>query len=145
MLVFLCRDLRVSLQRRGTKGSTPMLITSSIDKRNGIILEVWAGDVSATDLAAYWKQLLVDPDALAIRRTLVDLRYGDISFSADELHYLVRTVAEPMLSGRSWRTALLVANSIQHWVSCQYQSFATLYSSDAIFHDKDAALKWLLQ
>ena len=123
----------------------PMPITNSIDKLNGIILEVWTGEVSAADLAAYWKQLLVDLDALAIRRTLVDLRNGAISFSGDELYYLVRAIAEPMLEGRDWRTALLVTNAHQYAVSRQYQSFATFYSSDAIFHDKDAALKWLLQ
>ncbi|HEY5810778.1 MAG TPA: hypothetical protein VIT67_22600 [Povalibacter sp.] len=122
-----------------------MPITNTIDTLNGIILEVWTGEVSATDLAAYWKQLLTDPEALAIRRTLVDLRDAHILFSGEELYDLIRTVVEPMLNGTLWHTALLVADAHQFGVSRQYQSYATVYSSDAIFYDKDAALKWLLQ
>ena len=122
-----------------------MPITYSIDKRNGIILEVWTGEVSAMDLAAYWKRLLADPDALAIRRTLVDLRNCHIGFSGEQLFDLIRTVAEPMLNGRDWRSALLVGEEVHFGVSRQYQSFAQMYSKDAIFHDEDAALKWLTQ
>jgi hypothetical protein len=123
----------------------PMPITYSIDKRNGIISEVWTGQVSTMDLAAHWKRLLADPDALAIRRTLVDLRNSDIAFSGEQLFDLVRTVVEPTLNGRDWRSALLVGGSVQFGVSRQYQAFAQMYSNDAIFHDEDAALKWLLR
>ena len=122
-----------------------MPITYSIDKPKGIISEVWTGQVSTMDLAAHWKRLLADPDALAIRRTLVDLRKGDIAFSGEQLFDLVRTVVEPTLNGRDWRSALLVGSSVHFGVSRQYQSFAQMYSKDAIFHDETAALKWLLR
>ena len=98
---------------------------------------------SATDLADHWKRLLVDPDALAIRRTLVDLRNCELAFSGEQLFNLVRTLVEPALNGRDWRSALLVGGSVHFGVSRQYQSFAEMYSKDAIFHDEDAALKWL--
>jgi hypothetical protein len=121
----------------------PIPIDYAIDKPNGVIMEVWTGEVSALALAAHWKRLLSDPEALSIRKTLVDLRNGDIQFSGEELFDLIRTVAEPMLNGRNWRTALLVAKSVHFGVSRQYQSFAQSYSEDAIFQDEDAALKWL--
>jgi len=78
----------------------PMPITYSIDKRNGIISEVRTGQVSTMDLAAHWKRLLADPDALAIRRTPVDLRNSDIAFSGEQMFDLVRTMVEPTLNGR---------------------------------------------
>ena len=56
---------------------------------------------------------------------------------------VVRTLVEPALNGRDWRSALLVGGSVHFGVSRQYQSFAEMYSKDAIFHDEDAALKWL--
>jgi hypothetical protein len=125
--------------------SEPMPITYSTDKRKGIISEVWTGKVAAMDLAAHWSQLLADADALAVRRTLVDLRNCEIEFSGEQLFDLVRTVVEPGLNGRDWRSALLVGGSVHFGVSRQYQAFAQMYSKDAIFRDKDAALKWLLR
>jgi hypothetical protein len=122
-----------------------MPIDYSIDKFNRIILELWTGEVSSLVLAAHWKRLLADPEALSIRRTLVDLRNSDIQFSGEQLFDLIRTVAEPMLNGRNWRTALLVAKSVHFGVSRQYQSFAVSYSEDAIFQDEDAAWKWLIR
>jgi len=122
-----------------------MPITYSIDRHNGVIREVWTGKVSATDLAAFWKHLLVDPDALAIRRTLVDLRNCDIAFSGEELLDVITTVAVPRLKGKNWRSALLVGEPVQFGVSRQYQSFAEIYSKDAIFDNEDAAFKWLIQ
>jgi len=121
-----------------------MPITYSIDKRQGIILEVWTGEVSAVDLAAYWKRLLADPEALAIRKTLVDVRNCHIRFSGEELFDLVRAVAELDLKGRRWRSALLVGEPIHFGVARQYQFFAEMYSKDAIFYDEAAALKWLI-
>jgi hypothetical protein len=122
-----------------------MPITYSIDKLNGIILEVWTGEVSALVLAAHWKRLLVDPEALTIRRTLVDLRNCDIGFSGEQLFDLIRNLVEPILNGREWRTALLIGKTVHFGVSRQYQSLANTYSKDAIFDDQDAALRWLTQ
>jgi hypothetical protein len=122
-----------------------MPIDYAIDKSSGIIVEVWTGEVSAPVLAAHWKRLLADPEALSIRMTLVDLRNCDIQFSGEQLFDLIGTVAVPMLDGRNWRTALLVGKSIHFGVSRQYQAFAEIYSEDAIFHDEGAALKWLKQ
>lgn len=122
-----------------------MPIIYSIDKSRAVIREVWTGKVSATDLASHWKLLLRDPEALALRRTLADLRNGDIAFSGEQLSDMIRTIAQPALHGRDWRTALLVGGALQFGVSRQYQSLAQAYSDDAIFRDEDTALRWLVR
>lgn len=58
-----------------------MPISYSVDHQKGLITETWTGDIAATDLAAYWRDYLADPDVLAIRRTLVDLRQCRILFT----------------------------------------------------------------
>jgi hypothetical protein len=120
-----------------------MPITYSIDRASGIIFEVWAGGVAAADLRRYWQGYLADPDVLALRRTLVDLRGADLRFTGGELADLVDQVVLPALGGRDWTTAIVVGRPAQFGVSRQYQVFAESYSRDAIFHDYAAALAWL--
>ena len=112
-------------------------ISYSIDTDLGIIFEVWHGDVTAADLRRYWETYLANPAVLELRRTLVDLRGGNIQFKGDELAYLVSDVVVPVLKGRDWTTAILVERPIQFGVSRQYQVFAEQYSRDCIFHDYD--------
>jgi hypothetical protein len=106
-------------------------------------VEVWNGDVSASDLASHWKAYLADPDVMAIRRTLVDLRNARFSFTGEELSHLVNTIVIPGLQGRDWTTAILVSHPVQFGIARQYHVFAERYSNDEIFHDQDAALEWL--
>lgn len=122
-----------------------MPISYSIDSQRHLIFEVWAGVVSASDLAEYWRAYLADPEVLAIRRTLVDLRDSQLAFSGRDLADLVTTIVTPVLKGRTWTTAIVVTESVQFGVSRQYQVFAESYSHDAIFYDYDLALQWLLQ
>lgn len=118
-------------------------ISYSIDPALGIIREVWQGTVTAADLRAYWRAYLADPQVLALRKTLVDLRGADIQFNGRELHELVSTLVIPVLNGRAWRTAIIVEQPVQFGVSRQYQAFADFYSTDGIFEDFDKALQWL--
>ena len=120
-------------------------ITYSIDQDSGIISEVWRGDVTAADLRRYWGAYLANPDVLALRRTLVDLRAANIRFTGAELSNLVSTVVLPALKGRDWITAIVVEQPVQFGVSRQYQVFADHYSSDSIFYDYEEALLWLRQ
>lgn len=122
-----------------------MPITYSIDQAAGVIFEVWEGDVSADDLRQYWERYLADPDVLALRRTLVDLRGANLNFSGEDLSYLISKVVLPVLNGLDWKTALVVGKPVQYGVSRQYQVFAERYSRDAIFEDSDVALQWLKQ
>lgn len=121
-----------------------MPITYSIDAQKRVITEVWTGDVSAEDLANYWRRYLADPQVMAIRRTLVDLREANVLFTGKELSVLVNTVAVPRLKGKDWKSALLVERPRQYGLTRQYQVFAESYSKDAIFLDRDSAVEWLL-
>ena len=114
-----------------------MPISYVIDYEKGLIVETWTGDVAAADLAEHWRHYLADPDVLAIRSTLVDLRACRILFTGAQLAAMVDAVAAPKLGGRDWRTALLADSPVQFGVSRQYQVFAEHYSRDSIFTDKD--------
>lgn len=122
-----------------------MPITYSIDGEKKLITEVWTGEISAKCLENYWKAYLEDPEVLAIRRTLVDLRQATkILFMGADLDALIHRIVLPVLNGRDWKTALLVHDPLQFGVSRQYQVFADYYSKDAIFHDMEEARNWLL-
>ena len=82
---------------------------------------------------------------MACRRTLVDLRQADIRFDGKHLAGLVDAVAVPRLGRLKWRTAIVVGGPVQFGVARQYQVFAEVYSTDAIFENYDAALTWLLR
>jgi len=122
-----------------------MPITYTIDREAGIAESVWTGDVSASDLAEFWSRFLADPEVLAIRKNLADLRQGNITFSGAELSVLIQTIVVPALKGRTWTSALLVAHAVHFGVSRQYHVFAERFSTDAIFYDRDAARAWLMQ
>lgn len=120
-----------------------MPISYSIDHEKGLIREIWNGNIAASDLSSYWRRYLTDPDVLAIRKTLVDLRQCTILFTGDELSALVSFLVVPVLKGRDWKTAILVDDPLHFGVSRQYQVFAEAYSKDSIFGDQAAALEWL--
>jgi hypothetical protein len=121
-----------------------MPISYSIDAQLGIILETWAGNVSAKDLAEYWRSYLANPEVLALRRTLVDLRQAHPAFTGSELSGLISSIVDPILQGRDWKTAILVDRPVQFGISRQYHAFAEHYSRDAIFSDLASALEWLM-
>ena len=120
-----------------------MPITYSIDAERGLIFESWSGDVSASDLADYWRAYLADPEVMAIRRTVVDLRDSNPTFTGAELSSLIHNIVFDVLGERDWITAIVVAKPLQFGVSRQYQVFAECYSRDAIFEDPDLALAWI--
>ncbi len=122
-----------------------MPITYAVDKTRNIITETWSGAVDADTLGAFWRALLDDPDAMNCRRTLVDLRNAEMVFSGSELSDLVRTIVVPGLGDRKWASALVVGAAAQYGRSRQYQAFADMYSTDAIFNDLHAAEAWLLK
>ena len=121
-----------------------MPISYTIDHENRIVRTMWEGDVTAAHMRAHWLRYLDDPEVMALRRTLSDLRTANLMFSGEELYAVLREVVLPKLVDVEWKTAILVAQPDQFGVSRQYQAFAELYSDDAIFHDVDRALAWLL-
>src|SRR5262245_27324457 len=107
----------VFVGRAGNNAIMP--ISYSIDKASGVILETWTGDVTAADLRAYWQGYLADPEVLALRRTLVDLRGANLRFNGQQLSDLVSSVVLPALKGRGWKTAIVVDRPEQYGVSRQ--------------------------
>jgi hypothetical protein len=121
-----------------------MPISYTLDEAEGLITEVWTGEIAASDLASHWERYLADPEVLRIRRTLVDLRECRILFKGAELSTLIKSIVIPILNGRDWKTAIVVDDPAQFGVSRQYQAFAESYSRDAIFSDPEDARRWLL-
>jgi hypothetical protein len=118
-------------------------IAYSIDRENGCIVETWTGDITARDLIAHWRRYLADPDVLALRRTLVDLRNSRIMFSATELSQLVERIVLPALHGMNWRTAIVLGDPNHFEISRQYHIVAESYSQDSVFSTPEAARAWL--
>jgi hypothetical protein len=118
-------------------------ITYRISSSEDLISEVWLGDVSIVDLRDHWGRLLQDERALALRRTLVDMRGATVLFSDHELGVAVRDVAKPMLNGKNWLTAIVVRTPKQFHISSRYQGLAVAYSRDVIFSDVEEATRWL--
>ncbi len=122
-----------------------MPISYAIDPALGIIFETWTGTVHAGDLADFWRNYLADPEVLACRRTLVDLRECGVEVHGSDLANLIETIVLPKLGTMKWRSALLVGHAIQFGVARQYEVFADYYSRDSVFTDRQAAVSWLLQ
>ena len=120
-----------------------MPIAYSIDREKKLIVEVWTDEIQSHDLAAYWKRYLSDPEVLAIRRTIVDLRTADIRFSGLDFGHLIQTLVMPVLQGRSWTTAIVVTKPALFGFGRQYQAFAQIYSKDSIFSNVEEAERWI--
>jgi hypothetical protein len=120
-----------------------MPITYTIDHDQKLITEVWAGEIHAADLAEYWKRYLGDPDVLAIRCTIADLRQAEILFNGSDMDNLIQSIVRPVLAGKDWKTAIVVEKPLQFGISRQYQVFANQYSKDAIFRSIEEARNWL--
>ena len=120
-----------------------MPIEYRIEPESRVIIETWSGAVSISDLDAYWRDYLADPEVLSLRRTVVDLRAATIAFTGPELLALVQRRVMPVLGDRTWTTAIVVERPVQFGVGRQYQAFAGQYSQDAIFNDIAAATSWV--
>ena len=122
-----------------------MPITYVISSSEGHVVETWLGDVSAADLREHWSVLLQDHKALELRKTLADLRDATLVVSDQELRLAVKELAEPLLAGRNWITAIVVRTLAQFRLSTYYQGVAMAYSRDVIMSDPKEARRWLLK
>jgi hypothetical protein len=121
-----------------------MPITYTIDHHKQLIYETWTGEIQAADLAAYWQGYLSNPEVMAIRRTIVDLRAATIGFSGLDFESLIREIILPILQGRKWISAIVAESPVQYGVSRQYQVFAERFSKDAIFNAIADAESWVM-
>jgi hypothetical protein len=119
-------------------------ITYQASNSDGVVTVVWIGDISSADLREHLGRLLQDEDAMAIRKSLSDLRGATLLFSEQELQLAVREVVSPLLKGKDWISAIVVRTPTQFQMGSKYQGFALAYSRDAIFSSPDEAKRWLL-
>ena len=122
-----------------------MPITYQASNSDGVVTAVWTGDISSADLREHLDRLLRDENAMALRKSLSDLRGATLLFSEQELHSAVREVVAPLLKGRDWISAIVVRTPTQFQMGSRYQGFALAYSRDAIFSSLDEAKRWLLK
>ncbi len=122
-----------------------MPCTYFIDKRRRVVLETWTGDVTAAMVKSLWKRYLADPEVMAIRRTLADLRQCNLLLTGRDLSHLVDTVAVPGVKGRDWHSAVVVGSPDQYGFSHQFHVFSSIFATNQIFHDYDRALSWILE
>jgi hypothetical protein len=121
-----------------------MSISYVVDRQRGAVLSRWEGDVTADELRAHWAEVLDDPEARALARTVADLREAQPRFSGAELQRAVVEIAAPRLVGLRWINAIVVSRPEQFGVSRQFDVFAEFHSANSIFASVDAALTWVL-
>ncbi len=64
--------------------------------------------------------------------------------SGPEMEGLVTSVVLPVMKGRNWVTAIVVAQPVHVGVSNQYGVYADSYSKDARFTNADEAIAWVM-
>jgi len=119
-----------------------MPITYRIDDSLGVLVTTWSGRVTIAEQARHWEAILADPRAVALRRSVVDIRAGTPAFTGAEMRDAL-AVLQKRLDGRRWVTAIVVANAVQFGVSRQFEVLAAGVTDDEIFEDMDAALRWI--
>lgn len=120
-----------------------MPITYALDHANGVIVTTWTGRVTIGDQVRHWHALLDDPQAMALKRSLVDMRAGTPAFTGAEVRDALPEL-QRRLGGVRWVIAIVVADAVQFGVSRQFEVLASTVTDDEIFEDPDAALRWLV-
>ena len=120
-----------------------MPVTYQVSNPDGFVKAVWIGDISSADLRDHLGRLLRDETAMALRKSLSDLRAATLLFSEQDLQLAVREVVAPLLKGKDWISAIVVRTPTQFQMGSKYQGFALAYSNDSIFSNLDEAKRWL--
>jgi len=120
-------------------------ITYKISSSEGIVTVAWIGNISIVEVREHLSRLLQDEKALALRKSVADLRASTLLFSDEELGLALREVVDPVLKGRDWISAIVVRTPAQFKKSSRYQGLAAAYSQDVIFSSIDEAKRWLLK
>ena len=104
-----------------------MPITYEVLHSEGFILVTWSGDISLEDVRNYWSKIAQDEGALAIGKTISDLRNATLLFSSEEFRAAVQRFLLPLLQNRSWISAIVVSHPMQLHVASRYQGAAALH------------------
>ena len=123
--------------------SHPGQISYHVDAERRIIFEIWAGAIGVVELREHWAVFLADPEVLAVKRTMVDLRRCDIRFTGvewmEELERFV--IRDPVVSG--WITAIVAERSYIYGVARQFLLYTDNIINGQIFESVEPALIWL--
>jgi hypothetical protein len=122
-----------------------MPITYAVNTEQKFVHVTWQGDVTGEEYRAHLRKMLRDADALRAGRSLTDLRDANVLLSAAELNAIGSVEAVPLLSGRRWKTAVLVSSPLLYGLTRQYEILSQSEDTDCIFRDPDDALAWLLK
>jgi hypothetical protein len=74
----------------------------------------------------------------------VVLEVWEGTVTGPELALAVQNFVAPRLTGRRWKTAVLVGTKLQFGMARQYGVYSEAYGTDQIFEDREQALAWLL-
>lgn len=124
-------------------GTDETPISYRVDQTLGLVVSHWNGEVTVADVERFWAQVLSDPDVLALRRHLADIRAATLHFTGEELRQLIWRRVAPALRGQHWTSAIVVAQPEQFGVSRQFQVFAEVWDEAQIFYDLDEAMRWV--
>ena len=95
-------------------GTDETPISYRVDQTLGLVVSHWNGEVTVADVERFWAQVLSDPDVLALRRHVADIRAATLHFKEEEFG-----------------------------VSRQFQVFAEVWDEAQIFYDLDEAMRWV--
>ena len=121
-----------------------MPISYSVDSDRRLILSRWDGVVTENDMLAHWRKIFSDKAALAVRRSLSDLRGVDLQVSGDNVRILTSQLVQPVLEQGPWSTAMIVDQPVILGIFRQMQVYSRMPESTQVFTDESAALEWLL-
>jgi hypothetical protein len=118
-------------------------ISYKVDDSAGIVVEKWIGDITSQVLKDHWRSLTSDPVAMACKGALADISGCSLRFSSEELDQLIRSIVRPGIGGRPWKSAVVVAQLVQHGVARQYGALTDSKNEIEIFTDSALAREWL--
>jgi hypothetical protein len=121
-----------------------MPIAYFVDTERGVVFSKWDGAVTADDLAQHCKKLFSDERAIAIGRSVADMRGAVIEFSGDDMRQVTGEMVVPAFQKRRWMTAVVVDGPTHYGVTRQFQAHADAFGRSAIFDNEAEALAWLL-
>ena len=115
----------------------------SMDRERNVVLEVWTGHVTAADVATTWRRMAADAEVNACRRLICDVRGATMDLTPADFGELVHGILVPAIGSQPWHSAIVVGTPVQYGKTRQFDAFAQVIMTDAIFERVEDALAWL--
>jgi hypothetical protein len=121
-----------------------MPISYTIDRERRFVLSTWSGEITAEMYLAHMRRLFSDDEAVALGRSMADMRTATLSFTAAELKSLSQSTFPAHFAQQPWIVAIVVSTPAEYGVMRQLQARSIGRSKNALFRDYNEALRWLL-